>query len=113
MKLSKTTVTNSVEFVIGFVSNHDPITRKIATPASGTVVKAGSPIDADGAVANDATAIGILLSDVDTASNPNGTIIQAGSIDSTKAQEYCGITYASEMMAALDIHFITGVGVNS
>lgn len=114
MKFSKTTVTNNVEILVGLTDMHTLTPIKIATPASGTVVKLGTPIDASGAIANDETAIGILLYDVDTSANPNGTIIQSGPIDAAKAQAYSGVTYDSDMISALDnIQFRTNIGVNS
>ena len=114
MNFSKTTVTNGVEILVGLTDMHTLTPIKVATPASGTVVKLGTPLDADGAVANTADAIGILLYDVDTAANPNGTIIQSGPIDATKAQDHSGVTYAAAMIGALDnIQFRTNIGVNS
>lgn len=114
MNFSTTTVTNGVEILVGLTDMHTLTPIKLATPVSGSsVILAGSPIDADGAVANTADAIGILLYDVDTAMNPNGTIVQSGPIDSTKAQAHSGLTYASAMTGALDnIQFRTNIGVN-
>lgn len=124
MNFSKTTVTNGVEILVGLTDMHTLTPVKVAVPGStvdGTfvpaddpVVKAGTPLDEDGAVANTADAIGILLYDVDTDANPNGTVIQSGPIDATKAQAHSGLTYAAAMMGALgNIQFRTNIGVNS
>ena len=66
---------------------------KVATPESGTVVKAGTPITRDGAVTTGADAYGILVYEVDTAQNENGAVIRYGLMDGNKAQEISGITY--------------------
>lgn len=114
MKFATTSAGGTVEILVGLTDMHTLTPKKLAKP-SGTdkVVKAGSPIDADGAVANTADAIGILLYDVDTEVNENGTIIQSGPIDATKAQAHSGLTYASAMTGALtNITFRTDIGVN-
>ena len=85
----------------------------VATPASGTVVKAGTPLTAAGASTTGANAIGVLLYDVDTAKNPNGAAVVQGIIDATKAQAHSGVTYASALYSALPgIVFRTNIGVN-
>lgn len=114
MNFSTTTVTNGVEILVGLTDMHTLTPITVAPPTGDeTVVKAGTPLDEDGAVANTADAVGILLYDVDTAGNPNGTIIQSGPIDATKAQAHSGVTYASAMTGALsNIIFRTNIGVN-
>lgn len=80
-------------------------------------LKAGTPIDEDGAVANDATAIGILADDVslpfdrklaaDRAYFVNAKVVYGGFIDKNAAEAHSGITYSDELIGALtDIHFI-------
>jgi hypothetical protein len=65
------------------------------------VCKAGSPIDATGAVANTASAIGILLNDV-YAENPNGSLLKAfGAVNLTNANANSGLTIAAEAKTAL------------
>lgn len=104
---------DSVEILIGLTDMHTLSPLKVATPGSGTVVKAGTPLTAAGASTTGANAIGILLWDVDTAVNPNGTVIQSGPIDSAKAQAHSGVTYASALYSALPaVIFRTNVGVN-
>jgi len=49
------------------------------------IVKAGSILDANGAIVNDGTAAGVLLHDVDvTYGDANGTLVVHGFIDGTK-----------------------------
>ncbi len=65
------------------------------------VCKAGTPLGADGAVANTADAVGILLNDV-TNDNPNGSLIKAfATINTAVAQAHSGVTYADAMKEAL------------
>lgn len=115
MNFSKTTVTNGVEILVGLTDMHTLTPIKVAAPLSGDpVIKAGTPVGADGSAANTADAVGILLYDVDTSANPNGTMVQSGPIDSTKAQAHSGVTYAAAMIGALDnIEFRTNIGVNA
>lgn len=113
MIYSKTTVDGSVEILVGLTDMHTLTPIKVATPASGTVVKAGTPLTDAGASTTGSGAVGILLYDVDTAENPNGTIVQSGPIDSTKAQAHSGVTYASALYTALPgVIFRTNIGVN-
>lgn len=115
MKLSVTSAGDTVEILVGLTDMHTLTPIKVAAPAGADkVVKAGTPLDEDGAAANTADAIGILLYDVDTDVNPNGTIVQSGPIDAGKAQTHSGLTYASAMIAALgNITFRTNIGVNA
>lgn len=80
-------------------------------------LKAGTPVDESGAVANDATAIGILAEDVslpfgrkiaaDRSYFVNAKVVKGGFIDKARAEENCGITYADSLIEALtDIHFV-------
>lgn len=64
------------------------------------VCKAGNPIAADGTVANGATAIGILLSDV-YIDRPQATVVITGHINTARAEAHAGITYAAEAKTAL------------
>ena len=68
--------------------------------SGGSTIKAGSPLSAAGVVANDATAVGILLDDVPV-DNPNGTIVIHGFIDTAKAQAHSGVTVATTAKTAL------------
>jgi len=112
MKYSTKTLAGGVEILAS--AYHVSLPIKVATPASGTVVKAGTPLTAAGASTTGSGAVGILLYDVDTAANPNGAIVVDGVIDATKAQEHSGVTYAEALYSALPaVHFRTNIGVNA
>lgn len=114
MNVNKVAVTNGVEILVGLLDNHNPNRIKVAAPDGGDpVVKTGTPLTAAGVVTTGDNAAGILLYDVDTSANPNGTIINMGTIDSTKAQAYSGITYSDAIYEALPaMTFLTDIGVN-
>lgn len=79
----------------------EPITVTDSSLESEGVVRAGSPLDADGEIANSGDAKGILLNDVYEVS-PNGTILTAfGEVNKSVAEEWCGITYTAAMLSAL------------
>ncbi|MBO6268095.1 MAG: hypothetical protein J6N19_02990 [Clostridium sp.] len=88
-----------VEILASKLYQSIPIT--VAAPETGTVVKAGTPLTAAGASTTGTGAVGILLWDVDTARNPNGTVVVQGIIDKTKAQAWSGVTYAAALATAL------------
>lgn len=92
MRFDTVSSTGSVEILASNDFRAIPVT--VAAPASGTVVKAGTPLDEDGASTTGSGAIGILLYDVDTAVNPNGAAVVDGIIDATKAQAHSGVTYS-------------------
>lgn len=109
MKFTKTEIGGSVEWLA--CTNPVSIPIKVATPASGTLVKGGTPLTAAGESTTGAGAIGILLYDVDTAANPNGAAVVQAVIDSTKAQAHSGVTYVSALYSALPgIVFRTNIG---
>ena len=99
MKFNLTSVGGGVEILAS--KDFQAIPVKVATPGSGTVVKAGTPLTADGESTTGSGAIGVLLYDVDTAANPNGAIVVQGIIDATKAQAHCELTYVDALYAAL------------
>ena len=106
-------IAGTVEILVGLTDMHTLTPIKVAAPQSGTIVKAGTPLTAAGASTTGTGAVGILLYDVDTAVNPNGTIVQSGPIDSAKAQEHSGVTYAEALATALPgVIFRTNIGVN-
>lgn len=77
-----------------------PITIHSTAFTSG-VCKAGSPIDADGKIANTASAKGILWNDV-YEENPNGAIIVGYAvINEANAKANSGITLDSAVKTAL------------
>lgn len=112
MIFDSTVIAGTVEILAS--KDFQAIPVKVAEPDSGTVVKAGTPLDADGAATTGEDAIGILLYDVDTARNPNGAAVVQGIIDATKAQAHSGVTYvAADLAAALPgIVLRTNIGVN-
>lgn len=112
MRYEEYSVAGDVEILAS--KDYQAIPIKVATPGSGTVVKAGTPLGADGAESTDSGTIGILLYDVDTAANPNGAAVVQGIIDAKKAQAHSGITYENAVMSALPgIVFRTNIGVNT
>ena len=111
MNFSETTVAGGVEILAA--NNFMAIPIKVATPMSGTVVKAGTPLTSEGASTTGSGAVGILLYDVDTAKNPNGAAVTNGYIDSVKAQAHSGVSYQSALYSALPgIVFRTDIGPN-
>ena len=80
MKFNDVTVGGGVEILAS--KDYQAIPIKVATPGSGTVVKAGTPLNSSGESTTGSGAVGILLYDVDTAINPNGAAVVQGIIDS-------------------------------
>ena len=110
MKMKTTTVNGGVEILAS--KDFQAIPVKVATPGEGTVVKAGTPLDATGASTTGSGAIGVLLYDVDTAENPNGAAVVQGIINATVAQSHSGVSYAAALYSALPgIVFRTNIGV--
>lgn len=71
------------------------------TEFANGVCKAGSPIGADGKIANTADAVGILLYDV-YEENPNGSIVKAyATINLANAEANSGLTIAEAVKTAL------------
>ena len=68
--------------------------------AGNKVVKAGTPIGADGAVDNTGTVVGISLYDV-TEVNPQAVLLKKAYIDLTKAETSSGLTIDADVNAAL------------
>lgn len=99
MIYSKTVLAGDVEILASKDFQAIPVT--VATPGSGTVVKAGTPLNADGEATTGSGAIGILLYDVDTERNPNGAAVVAGIIDADKAQAHSEVTYVAALYSAL------------
>lgn len=126
MNYSENTLNGTVELLIGTTDMHTltPVKVVPADGATSTVVYAGTPLTLDGEVvtpdnlAEKATSLaGILLYDVDTALNPNATMVQSGPIDGQKALVHSGFNFTKiqlgTIMSALsNIIFRTNVGVN-
>lgn len=112
MIYQSTVVAGDVEILAS--KDFQAIPVKVATPETGTVVKAGTPLTSAGASTTGSGAVGVLLYDVDTALNPNGAAVVQGIIDATKAQAHSGVTYAAALYTALPgIVFRTNIGVNA
>lgn len=112
MKFETTAIGGSVEILAS--KDFQAIPQELAVPVGGDgIVKAGTPITADGAATTGAGAVGVLLYDVDTNANPNGALVVQGIIDAVKAQAHSGVTYVSALYSALPgIVFRTNIGVN-
>lgn len=91
MKFETTSIGGSVEILASKDFQAIPVT--VAAPSEGTVVKAGTPLDAEGT--SSGTLVGILLYDVDTAENPNGALVVHGIIDKAKAEAHSGVSLNS------------------
>lgn len=73
------------------------ITKAIAWKAGQNIVRRGTPIDADGNIANNKTAIGIVIENVE---RPNSaTVLTAGEWD--EVTNYSGITLSDDCKRAL------------
>lgn len=104
MQFDKISYPNKVEILMrspfeGIAMTLD-FTSVTATIDGKKVVKAGTPIGADGTVDNTGTVVGILLHDV-SEDRPQATLIKKGYINTAVAQTRSGVTYASAMKAAL------------
>lgn len=114
MVMDSTVINGGVEILASKDFQAIPVKVTVATDATSTVVKAGSPVNASGASTTGSGAVGILLYDVDTAVNPNGAAVVQGIIDATKAQAHSGVTYTSALYTALPgVVFRTNIGVNT
>lgn len=110
MKFASNTIAGGVEILAS--KDFQAIPIKVATPGSGTVVKAGTPLTNAGESTTGSGAVGVLLYDVDTAVNPNGAIVVHGIIDATVAQAHSGVTYVDALYSALHgVIFRTNIGV--
>lgn len=110
MKYNKTTIGGGVEILAS--KDFQAIPVKVATPGEGTVVKAGTPLNASGESTTGSGAIGVLLYDVDTAENPNGAAVVQGIINARVAQDHSGVSYVDALYSALPgIVFRTNIGV--
>lgn len=99
MKNTRQVVDNSVEILFNSEYVGRALTLDTAAFTDG-VCKAGTPIALDGTVANDATAVGILLVDV-YEERPQGTVVIGGYIHTARAQDHSGVTIADAAKTAL------------
>lgn len=93
----------------------DYTTKTVVLDMTGkTVIKAGTPISADGKVANDETAIGILLQDCHAClGTRRGLVVISGRIKQDVAKDYSGVTISDEAKAALINITFTGDGARA
>ena len=96
MKFSKTEYAGTVEILASNAYQAIPV--KVA---GSSLMKAGTPVTAEGASTTGSGAIGILLYDVDPNKNPNGAAVVQGIIDAEKAQAHSGVTYVGALYEAL------------
>ena len=79
-----------------------PITVYSSAFGTAGVVKAGTPLDKDGKIANDSSAVGLLWNDV-YEENPNGALLVADAvINKTAAKDNSGYTLSSAALTALN-----------
>lgn len=71
-----------------------------STAFTEEVCKAGTPIGANGTVANSDAALGILLHDV-YVERPQGTVVIGGYINTVVAQEHSGVTVTEAAKTAM------------
>ena len=102
MKFSTTNVANALEILKRRTGGESIVPVTVATASfSNGVCKAGTPLDANGAIANTADAKGILLDNVFD-DDPNGALIVGfATVNVANAESNSGLTYATEMKSAL------------
>lgn len=100
MKFTKNSIATQPEILKRKLGGELFVPITITQFADG-VCKAGSPIGADGKVANSASAIGILLNDVYD-ENPNGSLIKAfATVNTANANANSGLVIADAVKTAL------------
>lgn len=101
MKFASETMTREIQILKRPECEAIPIT--VADSAFTTddfVVKAGTPLAADGTVANSASCVGLLLHDVKK-DNPNGALLKKAYVDKAKIKESFGADIAAAAITAL------------
>ena len=90
MKFSKTSVGGTVEILAAdqFTAIPICITESTAVPAGMPMTAAGKKVVAT----SYATAVGMLLYDVDPTENPNGALLDQGVVDKKKVESHASIT---------------------
>ena len=104
--LVKTTNINQTPEILKRLLGGELFVPVTITEFSNGVCKAGTPVDVNGAVANDATAEGILLYDV-YEQNPNGSLIKGEAVvNLANAEANSGLTIDGAVKTALStVHF--------
>lgn len=110
MKYAKNSIAGTVEILAA----DDFVAIPIKVDETG-VVKAGTPMTEAGkkvTATSFATAVGMLLYDVDPTENPNGALLVQGVVDQKKAQTHSGVTL-DETFAVPGIILRDNIGVNA
>lgn len=110
MNFAKTEYAGTIEILAS--NDYQAVPIKVATPIGGDpIVKAGTPLTAEGAATTGSGAVGVLLYDVNPLKNPNAAVVVQGIIDATKAQAHSGVSYVAALYSALPgIVFRTNIG---
>lgn len=109
MKFSKTSVGGTVEILAAddFVAIPICVTETAAVPAGMPMTAAGKKV----AATSYATAVGMLLYDVDPTENPNGALLVQGVVDKKKVESHASITL-DDTFAVPGIILRDNIGVN-
>lgn len=109
MKFTKTSVGGTVEILAAdeFTAIPFCVTESAAVPAGMPMTAAGKKV----AATSYATAVGMLLYDVDPTENPNGALLVQGVVDKQKVENHTGITL-DETFAVPGIILRDNIGVN-
>ena len=109
MKFTKTSVGGTVEFLAAddFVAIPICVTEAAAVPAGMSMTAAGKKV----ATTSYATAVGMLLYDVDPTENPNGALLVQGVVDKKKVESHASITL-DDTFAVPGIILRDNIGVN-
>ena len=99
MGFKRREVNGSVEILFNSEYVGRALTLDTAAFVDG-VCKAGTPIALNGTIANDANALGILLTDVQE-ERPLATVVIGGYIHTERAQKHSSVTIADEAKAVL------------
>lgn len=117
MKKKPTSIITDCPYICApnIMDTPDYTTKTVVLDMTGkTVIKAGTPISADGKVANDETAIGILLQDCHACLGTcRGLVVISGRIKQDVAKDYSGVTISDEAKAALINITFTGDGARA
>ena len=99
MAVTKETTGSGVEILHNSDYTGAAITLDTASFTNG-LCKAGTPIGPGGVIANDATALGVLLHDVPEG-RPQGTIVIGGYINTEAAETHSGVTISEAAKTAM------------
>ena len=108
MKFTKTSVGGTIEILAAddFVTIPICVTETAAVPAGMPMTTAGKKV-----ATSYATAVGMLLYDVDPTENPNGALLVQGVVDKKKVESHASITL-DDTFAVPGIILRDNIGVN-